>query len=109
MARFRTAPDSHDPSPSPGRKGRFRSAPASDARSLRTPGTSLRLGLCLLLAAATFAVYAQVLGHDFMLYDDRDYVTENAHVRAGLGLSGLRWAFTSGQASNCAAFAKLGL
>jgi len=53
-----------------------------------------------ILFLATFAVYFQVGGHDFILYDDPDYVTGNAHVRGGLTLQGIAWAFTSGHAGN---------
>jgi tetratricopeptide (TPR) repeat protein len=48
-----------------------------------------------LLAGATIAVYGQVVGFDFVVYDDPHYVTENAHVRAGLTPEGVRWAFTA--------------
>ncbi len=51
--------------------------------------------IALLLALATLAVYMPVAGHDFILYDDGDYVTQNAMVQAGWTLAGLKWAFTS--------------
>src|SRR5258708_38503347 len=54
----------------------------------------------LFLLFATLAAYAQVLQHDFVYYDDPDYVTDNAHVRAGLTSEGVRWAFTSGDHAN---------
>ena len=41
----------------------------------------------------TFALYLSVLHHDFIQYDDQQYVTENPHVQAGLSAAGLRWAF----------------
>ncbi len=44
---------------------------------------------------AIFAVYAQVVHFDFTNYDDPGYVTENAHVLAGLTSSSIRWAFTA--------------
>ena len=37
---------------------------------------------------ATFAVYSQVRHYDFVNYDDPEYVTQNAHVRAGLTAGG---------------------
>jgi protein O-mannosyl-transferase len=52
------------------------------------------LWICLLLLAAIFAVYAQVWHHDFVNYDDPDYV-DNSHVRHGLTQDNLTWAFTS--------------
>jgi protein O-mannosyl-transferase len=56
--------------------------------------------VCLALAAGTAAVYWPLHGHGFLNYDDGDYVVENAHVRAGLTLDGLRWALTTGAAGN---------
>jgi hypothetical protein len=54
----------------------------------------------LLLAIVIFAVYFPVLGHPFVIYDDVDYVSQNAHVQQGLTLATLRWAVTSLQFSN---------
>ena len=56
--------------------------------------------MCAALLFATLAVYAQVARHEFVLYDDPDYVTTNEHVRAGLTWDGVAWAFTSSQAGN---------
>lgn len=60
----------------------------------------LELWVCAALLFATLAVYAQVARHEFVLYDDPDYVTTNEHVRAGLTADGVAWAFTSSQAGN---------
>ncbi|PWU15126.1 MAG: hypothetical protein C5B50_15875 [Verrucomicrobia bacterium] len=49
------------------------------------------IGLSLFLA--TFALYFPALYHEFLVYDDQQYVTENPHVRAGLTWHGLVWAF----------------
>ncbi|MEA3428995.1 MAG: hypothetical protein U9Q84_07290, partial [Thermodesulfobacteriota bacterium] len=63
--------------------------------------TLRREGLvCLLLVLITLAVYWQVGGHEFVNYDDNDYITENQHVQAGLTLKSIAWAFTSTHASN---------
>jgi len=48
----------------------------------------------LALTVATLAVYWQVTSHDFLIYDDDKYVTQNPIVRAGVTCQGLRWAFT---------------
>ena len=58
------------------------------------------LGIGLFLVAATLAVYGQTLGFEFVSFDDNQYVTENRHVKEGLTLDGLGWAFTSGHAAN---------
>lgn len=56
--------------------------------------------LCLLLAAAVFAVYLPALGHPFVIYDDVDYVSRNHQVQQGLTLETLRWSLTSMEFSN---------
>ena len=58
------------------------------------------LWICLLLLAATLAVYSQVRNYDFVNYDDPQYVGENPHVRAGLTADSLVWALTSFDAAN---------
>lgn len=51
-------------------------------------------GLCLVLAAVTFAVFGQTLQHEFVDYDDDEYVFGNSMVRQGLTLKGTVWAFS---------------
>jgi Flp pilus assembly protein TadD len=51
-------------------------------------------GICCALAAITFVVFGQTLTHDFVGYDDQDYVSENSLVQGGLSVNGLVWAFT---------------
>ncbi len=59
------------------------------------------LSICLLLAVVTFAVHSPAIGHPFIFnYDDDSYVTNNAHVQAGLVWGTVRWAFTSTEAAN---------
>ena len=48
-----------------------------------------------LLVTATLLLYLPVIHHDFIYYDDRGYVTDNVHVRAGLTLNNIAWAFTT--------------
>ncbi len=56
--------------------------------------------ICLALAAFTVALYAPALRCQFLTFDDQAYVTENRHVRAGLTLDGLAWAFRVTTAGN---------
>jgi hypothetical protein len=56
--------------------------------------------ICFALAAITFLVYSPMLWHGFVNYDDPDYITGNAHVKAGLTWPGIIWAFQSGDAAN---------
>lgn len=56
--------------------------------------------IALSLALITLLVYLPVTWHDFVNYDDGDYVTENHEVQNGLTWAGIKWAFTTGHASN---------
>ncbi len=57
-------------------------------------------GLCLVLAAITFAVFGQTVHHEFIFYDDNEYVFENPMVAQGLTVKGVVWAFTRVHSSN---------
>ena len=54
----------------------------------------------LLLALVTLLVYLPASRDGFVNYDDQDYVTENSVVQKGLTWTGIKWAFTTGHASN---------
>ena len=58
----------------------------------RTWGTAL---FCVLLVAVTVAVFWPVRHHEFVNYDDPDYVTTNARVLRGLSWENVEWAFGS--------------
>ena len=58
------------------------------------------LGVCIFLAAITWVVFGQTLHHEFINYDDSDYVFKNAQVARGLTLEGIGWAFTHFHSSN---------
>jgi hypothetical protein len=45
-------------------------------------------------------LYAPIAHHDFIQYDDAAYVTENVHVRTGLNLGNIAWAFTNFDEAN---------
>jgi tetratricopeptide (TPR) repeat protein len=49
--------------------------------------------VALLLIVSILAVYGQVRNHDFLSYDDDDYITENHLVQAGWTVEGVFWAF----------------
>ena len=67
----------------------------------RFPGIASHRGvLCLLLAIATILAYSRTFQNGFVNYDDADYVTANKQVQQGLTLDGIKWAFTTGHASN---------
>src|SRR5438094_3490761 len=52
------------------------------------------------LAIVTFGIYAQVIGHRFITFDDPTYIRENPMVNRGVTLAGLTWAFTTFYAAN---------
>jgi protein O-mannosyl-transferase len=56
--------------------------------------------LCATLAVATIALYSPVIGHEFLTFDDRDYVTANSHIHAGFAWTTTRWIFSSTEAAN---------
>jgi hypothetical protein len=56
--------------------------------------------ICLLLAAATLALYSPVFRYPFVNYDDEIYVAYNPHVQSGLNWNTMRWAFASKEAGN---------
>jgi tetratricopeptide (TPR) repeat protein len=56
--------------------------------------------ICLTLAVVTAALYGPITHHDFINFDDDDYITSNSHVQAGLTGAGVIWAFQTGAAAN---------
>jgi len=58
------------------------------------------MGISAALVVLTLLTFAPVRHHEFLQFDDADYVMENLAVQAGLTLPGLQWAFTSFYAGN---------
>jgi hypothetical protein len=56
--------------------------------------------VCLALVVVTFAVFYQVHSFKFVNYDDPQYVYRNPYIQQGFSLKTVKWAFTSGYASN---------
>jgi tetratricopeptide (TPR) repeat protein len=89
------------------------SSSAAAAKCLEAPGVSpsselflsaqkRTLLLCLLLIAVVVAFYSPVVHNGFLNYDDDQYITNNAHVRAGLTWATVKWAFTTYDQANWA-------
>lgn len=57
-------------------------------------------GIVFFLVVSILAVYWQTRGHAFIEYDDQIYLFENPHVRTGLTMENLKWAFSSSYAAN---------
>src|SRR6266404_7464997 len=71
-------------------KGRS-AVPRSRATTFGRPDLLILLGL----AVMTFAIYAQVVGHQFITLDDDAYIKQNGMVNRGVTLAGVAWAFTA--------------
>jgi hypothetical protein len=61
---------------------------------------SLVAAVCGLLVLLVLVVFGPTCGHEFVNFDDDEYVYENDHVRAGLTIQGIAWALTAFHASN---------
>ena len=49
----------------------------------------------LMIGLAVLGVYLQTLTHDFVNFDDEQYVTQNEWVTSGITLENMGWAFTN--------------
>src|SRR5262249_42664699 len=76
----------------------------ADAVSLRRLMSALRAQsmprfrvvlISCVIAIATLVTYLPVRHAQFLRWDDQNYVMDNPHVRAGLGGTGFRWAFST--------------
>jgi protein O-mannosyl-transferase len=79
---------------------RRKSKPAHRSIQTSAPAKQWNTVLCVLLALATIGLYGPVIGHSFVVLDDREYVTANPNIHGGLGWSTIHWAFTSTYAAN---------
>jgi Tfp pilus assembly protein PilF len=73
-----------------------RAVPLSQTATFGRPD----LLILFVLAAITFGIYAQVIGHQFITLDDPTYIQENPMVNRGVTRAGLAWAFTTFYAAN---------
>jgi hypothetical protein len=58
------------------------------------------LAVLMPVLLVTYALYAQRMGHGFLVMDDPEYVAQNPYVLRGLTLEGGRWAPTTFHAGN---------
>src|ERR1700704_5573255 len=58
------------------------------------------VGICFLLVGIVWIVFGQTLRHEFINYDDHQYVYENPRITSGLTLDGMQWAFTHVHSDN---------
>jgi len=60
----------------------------------------LSAAICVVLALVTLAVYWPVTRHEFVHFDDNQYLVENSHVNSGLSWTNIVWAFENKHAGN---------
>lgn len=67
----------------------------------RSSSVSFRTLLpCLILIAAVLVPYNRVTHNGFLRYDDDTYITDNAHVKAGVTWATVKWAFATYDVAN---------
>jgi hypothetical protein len=81
------------------RRQRERSARHAEGRQPKAR-TSLVFGLSLVLIVGTLVLYSPVRNHDFINYDDKEYVVDNPHVTAGLNWETVRWSLSATEQAN---------
>jgi len=67
---------------------------------MKLPAMARQYAVGIILFLVTMGVFHQVENHQFVNYDDPAYITDNAHVQAGLSWEGVRWAFTAEDDAN---------
>ena len=61
----------------------------------RIDGRAHIILICLVLTSMVLAVFAQIISHEFLDYDDIEYITGNNAVLTGLSWQNVQWAFTA--------------
>src|SRR4030043_476134 len=51
--------------------------------------------IIIFLIVASFIAFGQILGNDFINYDDGKYITENNHIKFCINTESIKWAFTT--------------
>lgn len=64
------------------------------SKRMPKPEQAVIFGISAVLAAITWLVFGQTVAHQFVTYDDPQYVYENVNIAAGLSLHNGLWAFT---------------
>jgi protein O-mannosyl-transferase len=64
------------------------------------PQTAVIVAICAVLVGITWFVFGQTVRHQFVTYDDPQYVYANPDVSAGVSLPRISWAFTHTIAGN---------
>ncbi len=51
--------------------------------------------IVIFLIVASFLSFDRILGNGFINFDDGQYITENNHIKSGLNLETIKWAFSA--------------
>ena len=51
--------------------------------------------IVILLIIASCAAFSPIAGNDFINFDDNLYITENNHIKSGINLESIKWAFST--------------
>ena len=73
---------------------------AADEHTKKALGVRSELWISMFLVVTTLCVYFQVGRFEFQIYDTAEYIYENDHVKNGLTIESIRWAFTTIYMSN---------
>jgi protein O-mannosyl-transferase len=55
----------------------------------------LKIAICIFLMVATFCIYSQLQDHEFINYDDYQYIKDDWKIKPGLTSESISWAFTT--------------
>lgn len=80
---------------SPDRNHPVRGTESSSVGLLQIWQRQKSLLLAGILVSVSLVLYAPVVHHQFVNFDDPEYVTANPHVISGLSISNIRWAFST--------------
>ena len=56
--------------------------------------------IVIFLIVASFIAYGRILGNGFVSFDDYRYIIENNHIKSGIDLESIKWAFSAVVFSN---------
>jgi len=81
-------------------KGKATSSPLMKAQvkgfeETNEANKTLKVAICIFLMVATFCIYSQVQDHEFINFDDDQYVTKNSIIQAGLTAESIIRVFTN--------------
>ena len=51
--------------------------------------------IIIFLIVASCAAFGRTAGNDFINFDDHEYITGNSHIKSGINVENIKWAFTS--------------